>query len=87
MADRRPGDANPRAFQITLETTGQEPKFDPLTKPVKAAKPGDPIKMHAAVELGRLGGLKGGAAKATALSRAKRSQTAAKAAKTPWAKK
>jgi hypothetical protein len=40
-----------------------------------------------AVELGRLGGLKGGNARAKALSKAKRSQIAKKAAKTRWKNK
>ena len=80
--DPRPRDPNARAFQIILEATGQAPKFDPLAK-----KPADPAKMPAAVELGRLGGLKGGLARAAKLSPKKRSQIAAKAAKARWGKK
>ena len=62
-----------------LESTGQAPKFAP-------SKP-EPTKNPNAVALGRLGGLKGGAARAAALSPKKRSQMAAKAAKARWGKK
>lgn len=78
----RPRDPNQRAFQIILEATGQAPKFDPAE-----AKPADPSKNPHAVALGRLGGLKGGTARAEALSPRKRSQIAAKAAKARWGKK
>ena len=44
-------------------------------------------KNPAAVELGRLGGKKGGASRAKKLSAKKRSQIAKKAAKARWAKK
>ncbi|MGD9980544.1 MAG: hypothetical protein AB7H66_08560 [Hyphomonadaceae bacterium] len=46
-----------------------------------------PEKNPAAVALGRLGGLKGGKARAKALSAKKRSEIARKAAKKRWAKK
>ena len=75
---KRPRDPNQLAYQIMLESTGQAPKVDP-----PAEKPKNP----AAVALGRLGGLKGGAARAAALSPRKRSQIAAKAAKARWGKK
>jgi hypothetical protein len=79
---KRPRDPNQLAYQIMLESTGQAPKFEPGTE-----KPVDPSKNPAAVSLGRLGGLKGGAARAAALSPKKRSQIAAKAAKARWGKK
>ena len=44
-------------------------------------------KNPAAVALGRMGGLKGGKARATSLSKAERSQIARKAAKARWKKK
>lgn len=44
-------------------------------------------KNPAAVALGRLGGLKGGRARALKLSKARRSQIAKAAAKTRWDKK
>jgi hypothetical protein len=80
MPDRskkRPRDPNQLAYQIMLESTGQAPKFEPPT---------EPIKNPAAVSLGRLGGLKGGHARARKLSRRRRSQIAAKAAKARWGK-
>jgi hypothetical protein len=67
-----------------LESTGQAPKFDPAS--VVESMP-DPSKNPHAVTLGRLGGLKGGFARAAALSPRKRSQIAAKAAKTRWGTK
>ena len=79
MPDRsktRPRDANALAFQVMLESTGQASKTEP-------PKPKNP----AAVELGRLGGLKGGTARAAKLTPKKRSQIAAKAAKARWGKK
>ena len=50
---------------------------------VPAIKPKNP----AAVLLGRLGGLKGGAARAASMTPKKRSEIAAKAAKARWKKK
>ena len=76
-------DPNRLAHQIMLESTGQAPKYTPGPK----AKPVDPTKNPAAVALGRLGGLKGGAARAASLSPRKRSQIAAKAAAARWGKK
>jgi hypothetical protein len=61
-----------------LESTGQIPKFEPEITAI------DPSKNPNAVALGRLGGLKGGAARAAALSPKKRSAIAAKAAKARW---
>lgn len=87
MLDRskkRPRDPNELAHQIFLESIGEAPKFNPL---VADAKPVDPNKNPHAVALGRLGGLKGGAARAAALAPKKRSQIAAKAAKARWGKK
>jgi hypothetical protein len=82
MLDRskkRPRDPNQLAYLIMLESTGQAPKFNP-----EQTKPADPAKNPHAVALGRLGGLKGGAARAEALSPRKRSQIAAKAARARW---
>jgi len=74
-SNKRPRDVNQLAYQVMLESTGQAPKFKP-----PAEKPKNP----AAVALGRLGGLKGGHARAAKLSRRKRSQIAKKAARTRW---
>jgi len=46
-----------------------------------------PTKNPAAVALGRMGGLKGGKARAASLSPAKRAQIARKAAKARWEEK
>lgn len=89
MADRsskaRPRDPNQLAYRIVQEATGQVPKYDPRSE-AKPAKP-DPSKNPHAVALGRLGGLKGGAARAAKLTPKKRSQIASKAAKKRWEKK
>ena len=55
---------------------------------VREATEEDPYegKNPAAVELGRLGGLKGGPARAKALSKKQRSDIARKAAKARWKK-
>jgi len=75
---KRPRDPNQLAYQIMLESTGQAPKYQP---------PAERPKNPAAVALGRLGGLKGGHARAKKLSRRKRSAIAARAAKVRWARK
>ena len=88
MLDRskkRPRDPNQLAYQIMLESTGQAPPFSPVTD--SADIPVNPNKNPHAVALGRLGGLKGGLARAAALGPRKRSQIAAKAAKARWEKK
>ena len=85
MLDRskkRPRDPNQLAHQIFLESIGEAPAFDPA-----AEKPADPEKNPHAVALGRLGGLKGGVARAAKLAPQKRSQIAAKAAKIRWNRK
>ena len=82
-SEARPRDPNQLAFRIVQEATGQVPKYDPLAE----QKPVDPSKNPHAVALGRLGGLKGGTARAASLSPRKRSQIAAKAAAARWGKK
>lgn len=73
---KRPRDPNQLAKTIADLATGQvsEPPFDYKKNP------------HA-VELGRLGGLVGGNARAKKLSKARRSKIAKKAAKARWSKK
>jgi hypothetical protein len=78
MPDRsrkRPRDLNALARQIVDEATGEAPATDP---------PQEPEKNPAAVALGRLGGLKGGKARAKKLSAEERSESARKAALTRW---
>jgi hypothetical protein len=70
---KRPRDVNQLANEITDEATGQAPP-----------KPAEPEKNPAAVALGRLGGLKGGKARAKKLSKARRSEIAKKAAQKRW---
>ena len=85
MPDRskvRPRDPNQLGLRIIQEATGQVPKYDP-----REDAPVDPAKNPHAVALGRLGGLKGGMARAAALGPKKRSQIAAKAAAKRWGKK
>lgn len=72
--NRRPTDINILASQIVAEATGEK-------KPEEK-----PEKNPAAVELGRLGGLKGGKARAEKLSPKKRQEIAKKAAKARWNK-
>ena len=69
-------DVNQLAASIVQAATGQT-----------EAVPTESGKNPAAVALGRLGGLKGGKARADALSPTKRAQIAKKAAKARWGKK
>jgi hypothetical protein len=69
-----PTDVNQLAKYIVDLSTSEK------QKPVKEKNP-------AAVALGRLGGLKGGKARAEKLSAKKRKEIASKAAKSRWAKK
>jgi hypothetical protein len=55
--------------------------------PAAEAQPGGRGKNPAAVELGRLGGLKGGPARARKLTPEQRAQIARKAALARWAKR
>ena len=71
-------DMNTLAKSIVDQVTGGgEPEIIRLDEPVKNLS---------AVELGRLGGLKGGKARADKLTPKRRKQIAAKAAKARWAK-
>lgn len=69
-------DLNQLAKRILDEATGEAPK----TEPPK-------VKNQAAVELGKLGGKKGGIARAATLTPEKRSEIAKKAAATRWKSK
>ncbi len=71
---KRPRDVNQLAKSIVDEAAGEAP-------PVK---PADEKKNPAAVALGRLGGLKGGKARAEKLTAKKRSEIAKKAAAKRW---
>jgi len=71
-SSKRPRDVNALAARIVAESTGEVP-----------AEP-EPKKNPAAVELGRLGGLKGGKARAKKLTERERREIARKAAKARW---
>jgi hypothetical protein len=70
-----PADTNKRAKSIVDIATGENQETTPIDE-VKAA----------AAALGRLGGLKGGNARAKSLSPKKRSEIAKKAAAARWGK-
>lgn len=74
-----PKDVNVTAFEILNALTGE-----PAEEPTKKKKPAEPEKNPAAVALGRLGGLKGGKARAEKLNASKRKEIATKAARTRW---
>jgi len=66
-------DLNERAYSIVRQLTGEEPKPDP-----------NEGKNPAAVALGRLGGLKGGKARAEKLTAKQRREMAKRGAKARW---
>jgi len=70
-----PEDIDEIAFRVIGEATGEVPAEE------------EPEKNPAAVALGRLGGLKGGEARAKKLSAKRRSEIARKAAKARWSKR
>lgn len=76
---KRPKDSNQLAKLIVDVTVGNEASLE--------NKETNSQKNLAAVELGRLGGLKGGKARAEKLSSDERSLIAKKAAKARWSKK
>lgn len=78
---KRPRDINQLAAAIVDEATSEDaPELRPDPQPDK------PAKNPAAVELGRLGGLKGGKARAAKLTPEERSKIARKAARKRWEK-
>jgi hypothetical protein len=70
---KSPRDVNQLAKLIVDEATGQAPPEEP-----------QPAKNPAAVALGRLGGLKGGKARAATLTPSQRSKIAKQAARARW---
>ena len=69
-------DANQMAKHILDQITGDAPKDEP-----------QPVKNAAAVALGRLGGMRGGAARAAKLTPERKSEIGKLAAAKRWAKK
>lgn len=74
MNPKRPTDVNQRAKLIVDIATGEAPNDKPTKNP-------------AAVALGKLGGAKGGAARAAKLTGEEKSAIAKKAASARWGKK
>lgn len=74
---------NEIAFAVGKSLTGVVKSLTSEDVPIKLADKKNP---HA-VALGRLGGLKGGKARATKLSAKKRTEIASKAARTRWSNK
>ncbi len=77
---KQPRDINQLAASIVGMATSEEPEV------VDAPAPEQPEKNAAAVALGRLGGLKGGQARAAKLSAEERSEIAKRAAAKRWGK-
>ena len=73
---KRPRDVNQLAKSIVDQATGETPQVEPV----------EDGKNAAAVALGRLGGLKGGKARAEKLTPEQRSDIARKAAAKRWEK-
>jgi len=73
---KRERDFSVRAFRVVQEATGQIEKPEPK-----------PAKTFDAKALGRLGGLKGGRARAEKLSSTRRIEIARKAAQARWGKR
>ena len=81
--NRKSSDVNVTAHQILQALTG-EPAGNTSVQRDPAKKKLLPTKNPAAVALGRLGGLKGGKARANKLSAKRRVEIASKAAKARW---
>lgn len=83
MKKKRPStDVNVTAFEILQAVTGEQAE-----EPNRNKKPTEPEKNPAAVALGRLGGLKGGKARAAKLSIKQRKAIAKQAAQARWNKR
>jgi hypothetical protein len=74
---KRPTDVNSLAASIVAEATDETPKAEPTPEELAHA---------AAVMLGRAGGLKGGKARAQALTKKQRAEIARTAAEARWKK-
>lgn len=70
---RRPRDPNELAYQVFQEAIGEAPPCEP-----------EPEKNPAAVALGKLGGAKGGKARAAKMTPEERTASARKAAEMRW---
>lgn len=90
MADRsgkqnkRPRDMNRRAASTVARATGAETETEQETEAVSEPTPEE--RHNAAVALGRLGGKKGGPARAKKMTPEQRSESARAAANARWKK-
>ncbi|MBV9279948.1 MAG: hypothetical protein JOZ41_07695 [Chloroflexi bacterium] len=82
---KRPRDINQLAHQIVQESTQEYPERDE-PEDVAVPEPDKPEKNPHAQALGRLGGLKGGKARAAKLTPERRREIARKAAEKRWGK-
>jgi hypothetical protein len=80
-SNRKTSDPNVAAYRVMQHVIAMSEAKEP------PASDQPPAKNPAAVELGRLGGLKGGKARAEKLSASKRKQIAKKAARARWAQR
>ncbi len=79
---KRPRDLNVRAASTVALATGEAPEEAP--EPTHVPEPTPEERHAAAVALGRMGGKKGGKARAEKLTPEQRSESARKAAKARW---
>ena len=92
MADRsrnqgkRPRDLNQRAASTVARATGEEAD-EPAPEAVEVPEPTAEERHAAAVALGRLGGKKGGPARARKMTAEQRSESARKAAQARWGRR
>jgi hypothetical protein len=77
---RQTSDPNVAAFRVMQHVIAMSEGKEP------PASDQPPAKNPAAVELGRLGGLKGGKARAAKLSKRKRTEIAKRAARARWSR-
>ena len=82
---KRPRDLNQRAASTVARATGEEP--EPESESVEAPEPTPEERHAAAVALGRLGGKRGGPARAKKLTAEQRRESARKAAQARWARR
>jgi hypothetical protein len=79
---KKPKDVNALAASIVEDATTEERAQAPVPPPAKK-----PTKNPAAVALGKLGGQKGGPARAKSLSAERRADIARRAARARWSKR
>ena len=79
---KRPRDLNQRAASTVASATGEEPEPEPES--VEVSEPTPEERHAAAVALGRLGGKKGGKARAANMTPEERQESARKAAQARW---